>query len=55
VANIERNEWTTDSMRNAVEAVKDKKMGSLTDILVRGYCIRRAVGFDLGIEIVFFI
>jgi hypothetical protein len=33
VAGTERNDWATDSMRSAVKAVQDKKMGFLKDLL----------------------
>jgi hypothetical protein len=33
VADTERKEWTTYSVRSAVQAVKDKKMNFLKDIL----------------------
>jgi hypothetical protein len=35
MADTKRKAWTIDSMRSAVQAVKDKKMGSLKDLLVR--------------------
>jgi hypothetical protein len=34
VADTKRKEWTIDTMRRAVHAVKDKKMGFLKDVLV---------------------
>jgi hypothetical protein len=35
VADAKRKEWSIDSTRSAVEAVKEKKMGFLKDLLVR--------------------
>jgi hypothetical protein len=34
MADIKRKEWTIDPMRNAVQAVRDKIMGFLKDLLV---------------------
>jgi hypothetical protein len=34
VADTERKEWTINSIRSAVQAVEDKKMGLLKDLLL---------------------
>jgi hypothetical protein len=33
VADIKINEWATDSTRSTMQAVRDKKIGSMKDLL----------------------